>query len=123
MGEAGRLSLAHGDQAADQRGVDKCSTHVCEWLDRDEPAIAEARAAAAGIVGDVSRTSEIINHIGGLFQKAASGRESMTSTRSFRRWSLCFTARRRATRSPSGRELKGGLPEGLKGIAFNCSRS
>ncbi|HEY0529320.1 MAG TPA: MEDS domain-containing protein [Gemmatimonadaceae bacterium] len=47
------------------------------WLARDEPAIAEARETAAGIAKEVKRASEIINHIGGLFQKAAPQREAM----------------------------------------------
>jgi PAS domain S-box-containing protein len=47
------------------------------WLARDEPAIAEARETAAGIADNISRASEIINRIAGLFQKAAPPRESM----------------------------------------------
>jgi signal transduction histidine kinase len=47
------------------------------WLARDEPAIAEARKTAVGIAKEVKRASEIINHIGGLFQKGAPQREAM----------------------------------------------
>jgi signal transduction histidine kinase len=45
------------------------------WLGRDEPELAEARDAAARVVKDVIRASEIISRIGLLFKKGASQRE------------------------------------------------
>jgi signal transduction histidine kinase len=75
MGEL-TASLAH--EIKQPISAASLSANACmRWLDRDEPAIAEARQAAAGIVDNVTRASEIINHIGGLFQKAAPQRESM----------------------------------------------
>jgi len=90
------------------------NAHACmRWLDRDEPAIAEARAAAAGIVGDVSRTSEIINHIGGLFQKAASGRESMDVNEVIQEMVALLHSEATRYAIAIRRELKGGLPKVL----------
>lgn len=90
------------------------NAHACmRWLDRDEPAIAEARAAAAGIVGDVSRTSEIINHIGGLFQKAASGRESMDVNEVIQEMVALLHSEATRYAIAIRRELQGGLPKVL----------
>jgi signal transduction histidine kinase len=49
---------------------------IClRWLGRDEPDLAEARDAAARVVKDVMRASDIISRIGLLFKKGASQRE------------------------------------------------
>ena len=47
------------------------------WLNRQEPATEEARQAAAGVADEITRASEIINHIGGLFEKEGTRREPM----------------------------------------------
>jgi len=83
------------------------------WLDRDEPAIDEARQAAAGIVDDVNRTSEIINHIGGLFQKAASWRESMDVNEVIQEMVALLHSEATRYAIAIRRELKGGLPKVL----------
>jgi signal transduction histidine kinase len=81
------------------------------WLDRDEPAIDEARKAAAGIVDDVVRTSEIINHIGGLFQKAASGRESMDVNEVIQEMVALLNSEATRYEISIRRELQRGLPK------------
>jgi len=81
------------------------------WLDRDEPAIDEARQAAAGIVDDVNRTSEIINHIGGLFQKAASWRESMDVNEVIQEMVALLHSEATRYAISIRRELQGGLPK------------
>jgi PAS domain S-box-containing protein len=47
------------------------------WLGRDEPDIAEAREAVSRIVQDVTRASEIISRIRGLFKQGESERGSL----------------------------------------------
>jgi len=75
MGEL-TASLAHEIKQPISAALMNANACV-RWLARDEPAIAEAREAAGGIADGVKRASEIISHIGGLFQKAAPRRESM----------------------------------------------
>ncbi|HEV7837717.1 MAG TPA: MEDS domain-containing protein [Gemmatimonadaceae bacterium] len=75
MGEL-TASLAH--EIKQPISAASLNANACmRWLARDEPAIGEARECAAGVVDNVNRASEIINRIGGLFQKAAPRRESM----------------------------------------------
>jgi signal transduction histidine kinase len=75
MGEL-TASLAH--EIKQPMSAASVNASACiRWLNRDQPAIAEARECAAGVVSEVRRASEIINRIGGLFQKAAPQRESM----------------------------------------------
>lgn len=45
------------------------------WLERDEPELAEARAAASRSADDTTRAAEIVTRIRSLFQKAAPRRE------------------------------------------------
>jgi len=47
------------------------------WLGRDQPDIEEAREAVSRIVQDVTRASEIINRIRGLFKQGESERASL----------------------------------------------
>ena len=47
------------------------------WLTRDEPVLGEARDAAARVIKDVTRASDIINRISLLFKKGASQQESL----------------------------------------------
>jgi PAS domain S-box-containing protein len=47
------------------------------WLGRDQPDIQEAREAVSRIVQDVTRASEIINRIRGLFKQGESERASL----------------------------------------------
>ena len=47
------------------------------WLARDEPDLGEARDAAARVIKDVTRASDIINRISLLFKKGASQQESL----------------------------------------------
>jgi signal transduction histidine kinase len=81
------------------------------WLARDEPAIAEARESAAGVVANVSRASDIISRIGGLFQKAAPRRESMDVNEVIQE--IVALLRSEATHYAISirPELKGGLPK------------
>jgi C4-dicarboxylate-specific signal transduction histidine kinase len=75
MGEL-TASLAH--EIKQPMSAAMINANACvRWLTREEPAIDEARASAAGVAEEIRRASEIINHIGGLFEKAAPRRESI----------------------------------------------
>ncbi|HEY0528245.1 MAG TPA: MEDS domain-containing protein [Gemmatimonadaceae bacterium] len=75
MGEL-TASLAHEIKQPMSAALTNANACV-RWLARDEPAIDEARETAARIATEIRRASDIINHIGGLFQNAAPQREPM----------------------------------------------
>ena len=67
MGEL-TASLAHEIKQPITAAV--ADAKVClRWLAREEPAIAEARAAASRLIKDATRASDIISRIGTLFKK------------------------------------------------------
>jgi PAS domain S-box-containing protein len=68
------VSLAHEIKQPMAAAVTNAKTCL-RWLGRDEPDLAEARDAAARVVKDVMRASDIISRIGLLFKKGASQRE------------------------------------------------
>jgi len=73
MGEL-TASLAHEIKQPIAAAVTNAKTCL-RWLARDEPDLPEAREAAARIIKDVSRASEIISRISLLFKKGAAQRE------------------------------------------------
>jgi signal transduction histidine kinase len=73
MGEL-TVSLAHEIKQPMAAAVTDAGTCL-RWLGRDEPELGEAREAAARVVKDVVRASDIISRIGLLFKKGASQRE------------------------------------------------
>ncbi|HET8922458.1 MAG TPA: ATP-binding protein [Candidatus Acidoferrum sp.] len=73
MGEL-TASLAHEIKQPMAAAVTDARTCL-RWLGRDEPELGEAREAAARVVKDVTRASDIISRIGLLFKKGASQRE------------------------------------------------
>jgi C4-dicarboxylate-specific signal transduction histidine kinase len=75
MGEL-TASLAHEIKQPMSAALTNANACV-RWLAHDEPAIADARVTAVAAANEIRRASEIINHIGDLFQKAAPRRESM----------------------------------------------
>lgn len=81
------------------------------WLDRDDPAIPEARATAAGAADEIRRASEIITHIGGLFQKAAPQRESMDINEVIQETVALLGGEATRYAIPIRPELQGGLPK------------
>jgi PAS domain S-box-containing protein len=68
------VSLAHEIKQPMAAAVTDAKTCL-RWLGRDEPDLPEARDAAARVVKDVIRASDIISRIGLLFKKGASQRE------------------------------------------------
>src|SRR5713226_2960461 len=73
MGEL-TASLAHEIKQPIAAAVTNAKT--CErWLGRDQPEVEEAREAAARIIKDVTRASDIISSISLLFKKGALQRE------------------------------------------------
>jgi C4-dicarboxylate-specific signal transduction histidine kinase len=73
MGEL-TASLAHEIRQPISAAVTNAKTCL-RWLGRDEPAIAQAREAAARLVDDVTRAADIIGRIGSLFKKGPPQRE------------------------------------------------
>jgi PAS domain S-box-containing protein len=73
MGEL-TASLAHEIKQPIAAAVTNAKTCL-RWLVRDEPDLPEAREAAARVIKDVLRASEIISRIGLLFKKGAAQRE------------------------------------------------
>jgi PAS domain S-box-containing protein len=73
MGEL-TASLAHEIKQPIAAAVTDAKTCL-RWLARDEPDLAEARDAAARVIKDVTRASDIISRIGLPFKKGASQRE------------------------------------------------
>jgi signal transduction histidine kinase len=67
-------SLAHEIKQPIAAAVTNART-CSRWLDRDQPAVAEARKAASRLVNDVLRAADIIDRIGLLFKKGAPQRE------------------------------------------------
>jgi PAS domain S-box-containing protein len=67
MGEL-TASLAHEIKQPISAAAMNAGTCL-RWLSREEPDLAEARQAAARIIKDVTRASDIINGIGSLFKK------------------------------------------------------
>jgi signal transduction histidine kinase len=109
MGEL-TASLAH--EIKQPISAASLSANACvRWLARDEPAIAEARESAAGMVDNVNRASEIINRIGGLFQKAAPRRESMDVNEVIQEMVALLRSEARLYAVSIRPELKGGLPK------------
>ena len=109
MGEL-TASLAH--EIKQPMSAALINANACvRWLARDEPAIAEARETAIGIASEIRRAAEIINHIGGLFQKAAPQRESMDVNEVIQE--MVPLLHSEATRNAISirRELQGGLPK------------
>jgi signal transduction histidine kinase len=70
MGEL-TASLAHEIKQPISAALMNAGTCL-RWLGREEPDLAEARQAAARIIKDVARASDIINGIGSLFKKGTS---------------------------------------------------
>jgi PAS domain S-box-containing protein len=73
MGEL-TASLAHEIKQPIAAAVTDAKTCL-RWLGRDEPDLAEAREAAARIIKDVTRASDIISSLSLLFKKGALQRE------------------------------------------------
>jgi PAS domain S-box-containing protein len=73
MGEL-TASLAHEIKQPIAAAVTDAKTCL-RWLGRDEPDLAEAREAAARIIKDVTRASDIISSVSVLFKKGALQRE------------------------------------------------
>ena len=73
MGEL-TASLAHEIRQPIAAGVTNARTCL-RWLGRDQPDLPEAREAAARIIKDVTRASDIISSISLLFKKGALQRE------------------------------------------------
>jgi C4-dicarboxylate-specific signal transduction histidine kinase len=75
MGEL-TASLAHEIKQPITAAV--TDAHTClRWLGRDQPDVGEAREAAARIIKDATRASDIINRIRVLFKRGALERESL----------------------------------------------
>jgi signal transduction histidine kinase len=68
------VSLAHEIKQPMAAAVTDAKTCL-RWLGRDEPDVPEARGAAARVVKDVIRASDIISRIALLFKKGATQRE------------------------------------------------
>jgi signal transduction histidine kinase len=108
MGEL-TASLAH--EIKQPISAASLNANACmRWLSRDEPALAEARESASAIVDNVNRASEIINHIGGLFQKAAPRRESMDVNEVIQEMVTLLRSEATHYAISIRRELQGGLP-------------
>jgi len=75
MGEL-TASVAHEIRQPIAAAVTNANTCL-RWLGRDQPDLAEAREAAARIIKDVTRASDIISRIRLLFKKAPPERESL----------------------------------------------
>jgi C4-dicarboxylate-specific signal transduction histidine kinase len=75
MGEL-TASLAHEVKQPIAAAVTDANACL-RWLNRDQPNLEEARAAASRIVQDGKRASEIINRVRLLFQKDTPQRESL----------------------------------------------
>jgi PAS domain S-box-containing protein len=75
MGEL-TASLAHEIKQPIAAAVTNAKTCL-RWLGRDQPDVAEAREAAARIIKDVTRASDIISRIRLLFKKGAPQQESL----------------------------------------------
>jgi PAS domain S-box-containing protein len=73
MGEL-TASLAHEIKQPIAAAVTDANTCL-RWLRRDQPDVAEAREAAARIIKDVTRASDIISRIRSLFKKGPPQRE------------------------------------------------
>jgi signal transduction histidine kinase len=73
MGEL-TASLAHEIKQPIAAAVTNAKTCL-RWLGREQPDVAEAREAAARIIKDVTRASDIIGRISVLFKKGALQRE------------------------------------------------
>jgi signal transduction histidine kinase len=69
-------SLAHEIRQPIAAAITNAQTCL-RWLDRAEPDLVEARAAAARSAGDASRAAEIITRLRSLFQKSAPRREPL----------------------------------------------
>jgi signal transduction histidine kinase len=109
MGEL-TASLAH--EIKQPISAASLNANAClRWLARDEPAIAEARESAAGIVDNVNRASEIINRIGGLFQKAAPRREPMDVNEVIQEMVAMLRSEATHYAISIRRDLQGGLPK------------
>jgi signal transduction histidine kinase len=67
-------SLAHEIKQPIATAITDAKTCL-RWLGRDEPDVAEAHDAAARVIKDVTRASDIISRIGLLFKKGAPQRE------------------------------------------------
>jgi PAS domain S-box-containing protein len=75
MGEL-TASLAHEIKQPITAAVTDAKTCL-RWIGRDQPDVAEAREAAARIIKDVTRASDIISKISLLFKKGPPQRESL----------------------------------------------
>jgi len=75
MGEL-TASLAHEIRQPIAAAVTDAKTCL-RWIGRDQPDVAEARQAAARIIKDVTRASDIISRISLLFKKGPPQRESL----------------------------------------------
>jgi signal transduction histidine kinase len=75
MGEL-TASLAHEIRQPIAAAITNANTCL-RWLGRDEPDVSEAREAAARIINDATRASEIISRIRLLFKKGPPHQESL----------------------------------------------
>jgi signal transduction histidine kinase len=108
----GELTASLGHEIRQPISAALMNAKACmRWLARDEPAIAEARETAARIADEVSRASEIISRIGGLFQKAAPRRESMDVNDVIQEMVALLSSEATHHAISIRRELQGGLPK------------
>jgi PAS domain S-box-containing protein len=75
MGELS-ASLAHEINQPISAAMTNASTCL-RWLDREQPDLEGARAAASRIIGDAKRAAEIINRVRGFFRKGLVTREHL----------------------------------------------
>ncbi|MDP9279883.1 MAG: MEDS domain-containing protein [Gemmatimonadota bacterium] len=109
MGEL-TASLAH--EIKQPMSAALMNANAClRWLSRDEPAIAEARESATGVAEEIRRASQIINHIGGLFEKAVPRRESIDINEVIQEMVALLRSEATYQSISIRRELQGDLPK------------
>ncbi len=109
MGEL-TASLAHEVNQPIAAAVTDANTCL-RWLKRDQPDLEEAREAAARVVKDVSRASEIVSRVRVLFKKGTAQRELVDMNRVIRE--MVALTRSEATQHSTsiGAELAPDLPQ------------
>jgi C4-dicarboxylate-specific signal transduction histidine kinase len=104
-------SLAHEVNQPIAAAVTDASTCL-RWLARDQPDVEEAREAAARMVKDAARASDIINRMRSLFKKGTQQRELVDVNEVIRE--MLVLLRREAARYSIA--MRADLPEGLPQI-------
>src|SRR5258706_6961673 len=109
MGEL-TASLAHEVNQPIAAAVTDANTCL-RWLKRDQPDLEEAREAAARVVKDVTRASEIVSRVRVLFKKGTAQRELVDMNRVIRE--MVALTRSEATQHSTsiGAELAPDLPQ------------